>query len=107
VTRRSLLVEPESVFSWRVQAEAAKHGWRWLSVTDARRLNPESKGWPDLVLAHPMSPIVHAWELKAEDGRVSTEQRAWLSDLESRELRTSVLRPSDWERIERMLEARR
>ena len=59
------------------------------------------RGFPDLVIIRP--PEILFVELKAERGRVSPEQKAWLDQLEACGLETHVWRPSDIpEAIERL-----
>jgi hypothetical protein len=71
---------------------------KWHHETDSRK---SKKGWPDLVIAGP-NHVVFV-ELKTEKGRVSTEQREWLDTLLNAGATVEVWRPSDWDRIQRIL----
>lgn len=68
-----------------------------------------AKGFPDIVAAHATDhsrPLLFL-ELKAQNGRLSEEQRAWLAALKgfdySDEVVVRVFKPSDWDEIERLL----
>jgi hypothetical protein len=65
-----------------------KHGWRTPVAADG-------KGFPDLVLAHPLHGVL--WrELKDAAGKVTVEQAIWLSRLEAAGADVAVWRPADW-----------
>jgi hypothetical protein len=89
-----VVMSPLSERAWqsRVVDLAVLRGWRMFHPFDSRRSAP---GWPDLALVR-RGRLVFA-ELKAEHGRLTAEQRAWLDDLR---LVPGVLvfvwRPSDW-----------
>lgn len=68
----------------------------------AFRQYPEGTGFPDLVLVRP--PELIFAELKAEGGRVSTTQQAWLDALAEVDGASVYLwRPGDWHEVERIL----
>lgn len=77
----------------QVRQFAEGMGWKiavtWTSIHSPR-------GWPDLFMVR--GPQFCAIELKAEKGKVSEHQEAWLAAL--RELPgarfVGVVRPSDW-----------
>lgn len=70
---------------------AITYGWRVYHSYDARRSVP---GYPDVTLVR-RGRLIFA-ELKTTAGKVSPEQRAWLSDLsECLGVDTCVWRPSD------------
>ena len=52
------------------------------------------KGFPDLVLSHPVGDLVIV-ELKSEIGRVSEGQQRWLASFEAAGVETHVWRPAD------------
>ena len=58
-------------------------------------------GFPDLILVR--RPRVVWAELKAERGRLSTDQRDWLRELAAAGQEVFVWRPSDFEEIQRVL----
>jgi len=102
-TARAILnaAVPEADFMATVIAMAERFGWRWHHETDSRRTNA---GWPDLVLVKPPALIVV--ELKAQKGRTTPEQDAWLADLGACPgVWATVWRPSDLDAIERALRA--
>lgn len=65
------------------------------------------RGFPDLVLAHPVHGTLFR-ELKAQQGLVAPDQVAWLEALTNGGADADVWRPSDWTsgRIERALRGR-
>jgi hypothetical protein len=83
----------------RVLDLAALRGWRAFHPHDSRR---STAGWPD-VAAVRRGRLVLA-ELKAEAGRVSAEQRAWLVDLSACPgVEVHLWRPSDWPAVQQVL----
>ncbi len=74
-------------------------GWRCYHTHDSRRSEP---GFPDIVAVRPPR-IIYA-ELKTERGRLSADQRQWLSLLEGcAGVEVHVWRPSDWPAIDEAL----
>lgn len=76
-------------------------GWVLYHTHDSRR---SPAGFPDLVLVR--ERVVFA-ELKAEKGRVTPEQLAWLGRLWQAGAEAYLWRPSGWPEIERLLGRRR
>jgi|SRR5215831_11530647 len=74
------------------------YGWRWQHQYDSRRSNA---GFPDIVAIKGSRLVV--LELKAERGRVTAEQRAWLADFAAVGAETAVLRPSSRAELARSL----
>lgn len=64
-------------------------GLRWHHETDSRR---SKRGFPDLVIVG--QRLIFA-ELKSQKGRLSKEQRAWITDLMAAGVEAYVWRPSD------------
>lgn len=73
-------------------------GLRWHHETDSRR---SKGGFPDLVIVGPGG--IWFLELKAEKGRVSSEQKNWIADLHRAGVHASVARPSQWESVQQHL----
>lgn len=71
---------------------------RWFHDTDSRRNNA---GFPDLAIVGPGGFLFA--ELKKQTGRVSPDQRAWITALEAVGIEIHVWRPSDWPAIEQRL----
>lgn len=89
----------EGDFQGAVLDLAAAHGWTYRYHTfDSRR---STAGFPDLVLMRP--PELLVVELKAEKGRTSREQEAWLEAFRACGVTAFVWRPSDWKIIEAAL----
>jgi hypothetical protein len=89
----------ESAWQQRVVDLAQLRGWRTFHPYDSRR---SAAGWPDLALVR-RGRLVLA-ELKAEAGRVSAEQRAWLTDLGACPgVEVHLWRPSDWPAVQQVL----
>jgi ribosomal protein L37E len=89
---------------------ARRGGWRSYHTFDSRR---SSAGFPDLVLVRP--PELIFVEVKAEKGKTTPEQDAWLEDLGvvahmvacvevvAHHVRVFVWRPSDFDEVCRVL----
>ena len=109
----SLLDDTIKESDWRttVIEYAELRGWRVYHVTDVRKRlrSHTSVGFPDLVLArkHARLPfpgrIVFA-ELKSESGETTEDQDVWLSLLKAADAEVYVWRPSDWFKVEELLE---
>lgn len=86
------------ILGWRsahFRAARTQRGWRTPVQGDGR-------GWPDLVLVRP--PRVVVAELKADSGRVSHDQAAWLAYLERCPgVEVFVWRPADLDGIAQVL----
>lgn len=84
------IVDLAHLFGWRVAhfrpALTAK-GWRTPVAADG-------KGFPDLVLTRSNRGI--AVECKSTRGRLTTEQREWLSAFEGAGFETYCWRPFNW-----------
>lgn len=79
-----------AVLGWKsahFRPSRTAYGWRTAVQGDG-------VGWPDVLLVR-RGRIVAA-ELKADRGRLTDAQRAWLDDLEAAGLATFVWRPSDY-----------
>lgn len=97
---QDLVIEYAQLRGWRVhhtRSARTKRGYRTPIQGDA--------GFPDLVLAR--NGYVHFAELKAEKGRTTRDQEAWIDELEayaaSRTHETHLWRPSDWAEIQEVL----
>ena len=73
-------------------------GWRWYHTHDSRR---SVAGFPDLTLVRD-TRLMFA-ELKAERGKVSGDQQAWIDALRAAGADVRVWRPGDWNEIEQTL----
>lgn len=100
----------EREFQAQVMDLARLHGWRVAHHHDSRRQvrpgvyvgDADAAGFPDLVLVRGHR-VVFA-ELKAERGRTTSEQDAWLDALAATGCVDAFLwRPSDWDAIVREL----
>lgn len=77
---------------------ARMSGWLEYHPYDSRRSQP---GWPDLALIRP--PRLVFAELKTERGRLTNEQEKVLCMLSQCGVETYIWRPSDLERVARIL----
>lgn len=91
----------------RIVTEARLRGWKVAHFRPGRTRDGwrttvayDGAGWPDLVLVRDRLIVA---ELKSEKGRVTPEQRRWLSAIENAHVPAYVWRPSDWERIKAVL----
>lgn len=82
-------------------------GWRWTHFRPARTTRgwrtPLSgcEGFPDVVAVR-VGRVV-ALELKAERGRLSDGQAAWLAEFALAGVEARVVRPSDWAEVAELL----
>lgn len=89
----------ERAFQQSVVDLAELRQWRAWHDNDSRR---NAAGLPDLILLRP--PRLLFAELKAERGRLSAEQRAWLDELgRCPGVEVHTWRPGDWAQIEEVL----
>lgn len=78
------------LFGWRsihVRPARTAHGWR-------TPVQGDGTGWPDLYAVRGDRAL--AAELKADRGRVSPEQAAWLDALRAAGVSVHVWRPADY-----------
>lgn len=91
--RKALLATlTEQQWQRQVLEWAHRAGWRVYHTYDSRR---SAGGFPDLVLVKPGYRVIFA-ELKAENGRISPQQKIWLEELaqcDGTDVR--IWRPSD------------
>jgi hypothetical protein len=78
------LKQSEKQFEAAVREYAELNSWKTFHPFDSRRSNP---GWPDLTMARKGRIVVA--ELKAEKGRVSKAQEAWLGALQAVAIRAN------------------
>jgi hypothetical protein len=90
--------QTERAFQASVIRYAELMGWTCHHHYDSRRSSP---GLPDLLLVR--RPRVVWAELKSERGRLTPDQRAWIEELRACGQEVFLWRPSDWEKIERVL----
>jgi hypothetical protein len=97
----------EREFQKAVTDSLSVFGWRWTHFRPARTergwRTPLSgaRGYPDVTAVR--ADGVLFLELKAEQGRLTKEQSAWLAALGSAGGEVHVWRPSDWDFIEETL----
>jgi hypothetical protein len=85
------------------------YGWRIAHFRPALRqsghystpVGADGAGWPDLTLVKGRRLIFA--EIKAQDGKTSTEQDIWLDCLEKTGATVFIWKPSDWDDIQRVL----
>lgn len=101
----------EKQFQSKVMALARLYGWRVWHHSDSRRQvapgvfvgDPDAKGLPDLILAHPRFGVIFR-ELKKEvHSPLSPEQVEALAWLQHCGVNAKVWRPSDEAEIEHLL----
>ncbi len=83
MTERQLLAAVRDACQWS--------GLLCYHTFDSRRSEP---GFPDVVVVGPHGVIFR--ELKAERGRVTSDQRTWLDRLNAAGADADVWRPDDW-----------
>lgn len=103
----------EKAFEHQVIQYARLMGWRiWKDrATNRRRRCASCGAWsagarnpaglPDLILIR--RPRLVWVELKAERGRLSDDQRAWIEDLRASGQECYLWRPSEWRKVEEKL----
>lgn len=108
---------PETDFEDAIIALATATGWMihaerptkirpdpTTGRTRARTSVKGHTGYPDITASHPRHGVIFA-ELKSADGRLTDEQRDWLSNLANHDrlgspILIEVWRPQDWPAIE-------
>lgn len=78
-----------AILHWRrahFRPAMTSRGWRTA-------VSGDGAGWPDLILVRP--PRIVVAELKADKGRLTADQDAWLSDLAACGIATFVWRPAN------------
>lgn len=101
--------EPEAELLKKTMHLAQLSGWRAVHMTPAQSSKGrwathgqgDITGWPDIFAVRGHHAI--ALELKAEKGRLTVPQKAWLEALSATGIAAHVYRPSDWDLIERIL----
>jgi hypothetical protein len=88
----------ERQFMAEVQKYAKVMGWRWYHTYRSER---SEAGFPDLVLIR--RPRVVFAEIKAQRTPVTDAQRAWLEELRACGQEAYLWRPSDIEKLARIL----
>jgi len=94
------VVELAHLLGWRVLhvRRSIGKGQRWTTTTSII-------GWPDLFMYHPKKKRVLALELKSEKGRETAEQVVVLNELCQSGVPALIVRPNDWDMVQRLLEA--
>lgn len=88
------IIDVAHTFGWAVahfRPARTKHGWRTAVAADG-------KGWPDLVLVHPESPVLFR-EVKDNAGTLTADQVTWGDRFGAAGADWAVWRPLDWARI--------
>lgn len=94
----------EAEFQSAVIAYAELQGWRVIHTPDSpyTKFIPKSaRGFPDLLLMRGNTLMFR--ELKTEEGRLSSSQKAWMEWLLANGYDFETWRPGDWRRIESQL----
>ena len=101
-TAREMLDKRISEADWQAHViELAETlGWSHYHTYDSRR---STEGFPDLVLVR--ERVVFA-ELKREDGKLTSDQVAWVNDLLRANAEVYVWRPSDRDQVAQVLSRR-
>lgn len=90
--------QTEKQFMAQVIELAKLRGWAHYHTHDSRR---SEEGFPDLVLTR--RPRVIFAELKADRGKVTAAQRAWMDELRACGQEVYLWRPRYWPAIEKLL----
>lgn len=95
----------EEQFQQQIIDLARMAGWKAYHTRDSRRSVP---GFPDLVLVNPRRRLLLFVECKTDDGRLSTEQKEWLSAIDeattgNSRVRVQVWRPNMWDEVRDIL----
>jgi hypothetical protein len=96
------VIQYATLMGWRVWHDNATNAPRRCgSCGEVRRLPRNASGLPDLILVR--RPRLVWVELKADRGRLSDKQSAWIGDLRASGQEVYLWRPSMWEEVERVL----
>ncbi len=97
----------ESDFQEVVGDMLTSFGWRWIHSRAARRKGEgwivpvsgnSTKGWPDVFAIRDTDVLV--LELKSERGRLTEDQRGWITVFRVAGIDAHVIRPSDLDWLE-------
>ena len=83
----------EAELQTNVRHAAKVGGWLAYHTNDSRR---SDKGFPDLVLVHPLLGRLLFVELKSEKGKLRPEQQHWVRALDFANQDVYVWRPEHW-----------
>lgn len=100
----------EREFQGRILTTAQMYGWRHMHIGESTKrvrrggkyitvADPDTAGWPDLVLCHRRRGRIVFREVKTDKGRITDNQRDWLDLLEACGMDVGVWRPRDWNDI--------
>lgn len=90
--------QTEKAFMQSVFKLAEMLGWRWYHTFDSRR---SAAGFPDAIFLR--RPRILWVEFKADRGRVTSAQDAWIKELRACDQEAYIWRPRSWEQIEKLL----
>lgn len=93
------IIDLAHLYSWHVahfRPAWSRDGKHCMTAVGA-----DGAGWPDLVLVKGNRLIF--WEVKADKGRLSVEQREWLFRLNQVATIADVIYPKDWPMIQETL----
>lgn len=94
--------QTERSFQAQVVKLAELLGWRCYHTL---RSEGSAAGFPDLVLVrarHPKPRVIFA-ELKADRGRLTDDQKAWLLELRASGQEAYLWAPRNWSAVEKLL----
>lgn len=101
-TRAKRRVEPtEAQFTRAVVTLLQLRGWRVAHHPDSRKLVGD-KGLPDILAVHGRRGRLLALELKVGSREPTEAQSRWMADLAQAGAVCAVLRPKDWQRLEKL-----
>ena len=103
----------ESDFQKQVTELAELLGWSWAHFRPAETARgwrtpvsgPLGKGFPDLVLVHPVKRRVLFAELKRDGAKLSVDQRSVIDTFMTAGAQCATWWPADWDLIVRELQA--
>lgn len=105
--RRGLPMGEDDLLSGLAEA-LTMTGWIWMHIIRSDGVTQGNPGFVDIIAGHEAMPIVLAWELKGEGGRLTTDQWAWAIALKGAAgVDYRVIRPVDYDRALEVIVHRR
>jgi NADH:ubiquinone oxidoreductase subunit len=101
MTKTSAPPITEKVWQSQVVGLAKTLGWR---VYHPFLSKWSEKGYPDLTCVNTRQQRIVFIELKTEKGKLTPSQEEWIHDLKAAGQEAYMFRPSDWEKVAKILQ---
>ncbi len=72
-------------------------GWTWTHIRRSDGITMGNAGLPDIIAVHPVRQTMLLWELKADRGRVTTDQLRWLIGGAASIVDARIVKPDEYD----------